>query len=1009
MLPKLTTPTRLRLRGAAEHNLKSVDLDLPLGRLIAFSGVSGSGKSSLAFDTILAEGQRRYLAAMGDAGRGAGVELQRPQFDALEGLPPTVGLRQLARRHHPRSNLGTLTGTDELLRVLFARLGQAHCWAWLDQDEDEPRRRCGQPLCGEAPHRFDELLATLSEGTRLELLAPLRLAYSDWCSQRVSPVGVAHAAADARTLWQAFLASLRNEGFTRVRVVDTTFDLSVATELDNVAQRADGGSTPALVIDRLRVRRPLDGRSADSLATALRWGVAELRYEQNTPQGSAWSTVWFSAAPFCPRHPHCRINDLEPRQLSPLHAEGACSVCGGRGTVGGRGSNSNSNRTNLGKRIDANRSKSTESSSKRITEAGTGPLRVDAWHRETEPGCPECLGSGLGPIARGLTLRWPRSLPMPSTLAAGQRAEGWHFAEASVRVSDVAKLSLHALRTWLDGFDNNRLDVARAARGMPAASEAAPRGALAAKEATTEATEATEVTDTQQTRSHRARIAAPLIKELGERLQTLTQLGLSYLTLGRREPSLSTGEYQRARLAAVLASPLDGVAYVLDEPSAGLHPQDKQALLSLLLACRDRGNTVIMVEHARELLLAADHLVDLGPGAGPAGGTVVAQGDSDDLAQVPASLTGTYLSGKRLCAIPLHRRPVEGRRHLVLTDLIQHNLRIPKLSIPLRCLVGVCGVSGAGKSTLLFEEVLPRLQQDSTDPHHSHPASARVAGAEHLRQAVVIDSRQLLGTPRSTVATALGLLDPLRRLFAASAEARARGFRASRFSYNNKEGRCPRCEGLGAVRIAMHLLPDLELPCERCRGLRYEPETLRVTYRGRHIGHTLGLSVREALGLFPDLDELRHPLRSLEEVGLGYLELGRPTPTLSGGEAQRLRLAAALSEAAVRNATDARRRRRTRSGTANRSDTAEAGTAQGTTLYLLDEPDSGLHCADLERLIRILHRLVDEGQSVVFISHHPELLAQTDWLIELGPGSGPDGGRLVRASPPRFDRGQAHT
>lgn len=816
----------LTIRGARVHNLQNVSLDLPRERLVVFTGVSGSGKSSLAFDTIYAEAQRQYLESLSLAARQAVAQLERPDVDQITGLGPSLALAQQAGRRNPRSTVATLTEIYDYLRLLFARCGTPHC------------PECGTALGQQTPQQILESLAGSPEGTRAMILAPLVRARRG-----------AHLETQAE---------IRRRGFVRARIDGQIHDVEHWPELEPRRQH-----TIEAVVDRVLLGPLLAPRTADSLQQALELGqgTVVVTIEERAADGPRWSDRLYSTELTCL---DCGVNlpPLEPRLFSFHSPHGACPACQGLGRKQPTGA----------------------------VERGERTERV----------CAVCGGARLAKI--------PQSVR-------------WH----GLSIVDCCRQPIVAAVDWW--------------AALPAAAYEHP-------------------------------VSGPLTAEIRRRLALLAQIGLDYLTLDRTADTLSGGELQRVRLTACLGAGLTGVCYVLDEPSVGLHPCDTQRLLQTLRGLQAQGNSVLVVEHDEEFIRAADYLVDLGPGAGPLGGQVVAQGT---LAQVAAadSPTGRYLSGAERIARRLPRPEVAGLPRLVLRGAHGRNLRQLTCEVPLGALTCVCGVSGSGKSTLVFDTLAQALAARLHGATEAAEPFDELTGADALQAVVRIDQSPLGRTPRSTAATYTGAFDELRKLFAKTREARLRGYRPQRFSFNVPGGRCETCRGQGRTRIDLQFWPDFYQVCPDCRGARFNPQTLEVRFRGLSLAEVLELRVDDARDVFQNVPPLAVLLESLHEAGLGYLPLGQPATQLSGGEAQRVKLAAALA----------------------RGQSAH-------TLYILDEPTTGLHWADVQRLLNVLERLVANGHSVVVVEHHLDLLAAADWLIDMGPGGGPAGGSIVAAGPP---------
>jgi len=817
----------IAIRGARVHNLRDVDLDIPRGRLVVLTGVSGSGKSSLAFDTIFAEGQRRYIECLSSYARQFLDQLERPDVDQIEGLPPTVAIDQKAGQSSPRSTVGTLTEINDYLRLLYSRLGVPHC------------PNCGLAIHSQTPEQMVATVLAFPAGRRLMVLAPLVRARKG-----------AHA--------EVFQA-VRRAGLIRARVDGEIVE--VADEPPKLA-KTKAHSIDA-VIDRLVVREGIGPRLAESVNLALK--LSEGLTTITTEVDGVWQDHLMSVHLACPG---CGtgLPPLEPRSFSFNSPQGACPTCGGLG----------------------------------VAPAGEADAETDGDDDDPTP-CPDCQGSRLRPESRSV------------------RVDGRS-------IDQVLDLAIDEARAFFEGLR------------LPGADPA---------------------------------VAEPLLKEIRGRLQFLSNVGLDYLTLGRGSQTLSGGELQRVRLATQLGSGLVGVCYVLDEPTAGLHPRDTDRLLAGLRDLEAQGNSVLVVEHDEAVIRAADWVVDVGPGAGPDGGSIVATGTPDEIAGSEASITGRYLSGALRPARPRADRLGRSPGWITMGGATVHNLKGDEARFPLGALSCVTGVSGSGKSTLVHDVLARAFRRRERRSAREVSSLGRIEGWEPLTALIVVDQAPIGRSPRSTPATFTGVFDEVRRVFAKTREARMRGYGAARFSFNARGGRCEACEGLGHRRIPMQFLPDLFVVCEECQGKRFNRQTLEVLFKDRSIGDVLDLRVDEALAFFDSQPRVLPGLAALHDVGLGYLTLGQSGATLSGGEAQRVKLAAQLGRPAF-----------------------------GSNLYILDEPTTGLHFADIDRLLAILQRLADQGETLVVIEHNLDVVAAADWVVDLGPEAGAAGGRVVAMGPP---------
>ncbi len=911
----------LIVRGAREHNLRNIDVTIPRDRLTVVTGLSGSGKSSLAFDTIYAEGQRRYVESLSAYARQFLGLMEKPDVDSIEGLSPAISIEQKTAGHNPRSTVGTVTEIYDYLRLLWARSGTPHC------------PNCGRPVQRQSPAQIADLVLTWPRDARIEVRAPL----------------VQARKGEFRELFE----SVRKQGFIRAYVDGELVEVSNPPKLNRRQNH-----TISVVVDRLSVRVEDRGRLADSIETALKLadGVVEIS------NADAKTTEMFSERYGCPS---CGISlpELEPRHFSFNSPFGACPTCGGLGTR------------------------------RRVSEQ-------------------LILGSPRISILEGVVLPWGepsgylRKIVLPA-LARQLKFDlntPWGDLPKSVRdaillgktegtgrkVGDLEWEGVLAnIERRYDESDSDtvRMELQEFMIEVPCSECGGRRLKKEALSVTVQGKSIGEVVEYPVTDALHffetvvvrrdgvpgldPEIAGPILKEVRERLRFLVDVGLDYLTLGRAAESLSGGEAQRIRLATQIGSRLVGVLYILDEPSIGLHQRDNARLLATLEQLRDLGNTVIVVEHDEETMRAADYVIDLGPGAGKHGGEVIAVGTIDEIMRNPASITGKFLSGEMKIITPTTRRIAEPRRSLRIEGAREHNLRNLDVEIPLGVFVAVTGVSGSGKSTLI-EDILHRsLARHFYRARVIPGAHTRISGFEHIDKVIDIDQSPIGRTPRSNPATYTGLFTPIRELFAELPEAKIRGYGPGRFSFNVKGGRCEACQGDGLVKIEMHFLPDVYVPCDICKGKRYNRETLEVRFRGLSISDVLELTVEDACDFFQNQPRIHQKLVTLQDVGLGYIHLGQSATTLSGGEAQRVKLASELSK----------------------RDT-------GRTFYILDEPTTGLHFEDVRVLLDVLHRLVDRGNTVLVIEHNLDVIKTADWIIDLGPEGGNRGGAIVAQGTP---------
>jgi excinuclease ABC subunit A len=818
---------KIVIRGARVHNLKNIDLEIPRDRLVVITGVSGSGKSSLAFDTLYAEGRRRYLESLAADARQFLRQLEKPDVDSIDGLSPAIAVQQKSGSYTPRSTVGTATEIYDYLRLLFARVGEPSCF------------QCGREIKAHAVEQIVDQLFRLPEQTRILVMAPI----------------VSNSKGDHRER----LKELAREGFARVRIDGAVLELS-----DEIALDEDQPHRIDLIVDRLVLRQGVEKRLADSLEIASRMGEQVIRIGMQKVQDDEPAEELIFSQKFACVHCGISLAEISPALFSFNTPQGACPACAG-----------------LGVRLKQRRGS-------RRKERDT----------DAEP-CGKCRGTRL-------------------------KKESFAVKLGGKNIAEVASLPASQALAYLTSLD---LD------------------------------------------ERRKRIGQRALDEITDRLGFLLQVGLGYLSLDRPSLSLSGGEAQRVRLATQIGSSLAGVLYILDEPSVGLHQSDNARLLALLKQLRDHGNSVIVVEHDPEAIVAADHVIDLGPGAGDQGGEIVAQGTPQELARDSQSLTGRYLSGRLKVAVS--RRRKGSGRFLEIKGAREHNLKSLTVEIPVGTLTCVTGVSGAGKSSLVMDTLYNAMAV------RLHRAKAKVGafdaliGSELFDRVVGIDQAPIGRTPRSTPATYTGLFDPIRELFAQLPEARVRGFRADRFSFNARAGRCDGCAGDGVVRVAMNFLPEVAVTCDVCKGSRYNRQTLSVKYKGLSIADVLAMTVKQGLQLLHTIPAVYAKLRTLREVGLDYLRLDQAASTLSGGEGQRVKLARELARAST-----------------------------GRSLYILDEPTTGLHFDDVRKLLELLHRLIDEGNSMVVIEHNLDVIGSADYVIDLGPGGGADGGQVVAKGTP---------
>jgi len=945
--------THLCVEGACQHNLKNVSVRLPREKMTVFCGPSGSGKSSLALDTIYAEGQRRYVESLSSYARQFLGQVQKPKFESITGLSPAISIEQKTTSRSPRSTVGTITEIYDYLRVLYARLGQRHCPS------------CSRPVGTQTADEIVDKVLSLPTGTKVYVLAPLVRAGQE----------------SYDTLWE----EVRRAGYTRIRVDGRSHDLDAPPAIDHRRKHV-----VEVVVDRNVVKPGTRTRLTEAVeqALALGRGVMHLAYVEADKDEPNWRVDKFSQHLACEQ---CNLSfePLNPHNYSFNSPLGWCPSCEGLGFRRGANSNLLLGDTRLSLRqgaVTAWPSLQAGSAWLPFAEAIArhAGFDLDTPFEKLAPEHQRVITHGTGDT--WLTLADDRDRdrdrdrdhdrpaarragrgrrPMPATAPVRFQYKGLFPAvdEAS-RVSWVYRQRLDHL------VDQVACPACRGARIRPDAAATRFAGLTLGELTNLPLGEALAVFTRLELAPTARQIAGEVVREITSRLKFLVDVGLDYLTLSRSGPTLSGGEAQRIRLASQIGSGLTGVLYVLDEPTIGLHPRDNERLLQALKRLRDLGNTLVVVEHDREVIAAADHLLDFGPGAGDHGGEVTASGPPAVVARSPASLTGKYLSGRLAIPVPTNRRPA-GPRYLSIRGARQHNLQNIDVDIPLGCLVAVTGVSGSGKSSLVNEVLYNTLARKLHRAQTPGAAHDDILGLEHLDKIIAVDQDPLGNAPSSNPATYTGVFDLIREVYSRLPESKVRGYHPRRFSFNQRGGRCEACEGMGQKKIEMHFLPDVWVECETCHGSRYNPETLAVKYHGKSIADVLNLRVSEALELFGNIPKIRHILQTLDDVGLGYMTLGQPAPTMSGGEAQRVKLAAEL---------------------------ARPGT--GKTVYLLDEPTTGLHFDDVRKLLEVLHRLVDLGNTVVVVEHNLDVIKTADWVIDLGPEAGPRGGRVVACGTP---------
>jgi len=940
---------KIIVRGAKQHNLKNITVEIPRDQLVVITGLSGSGKSSLAFDTIYAEGQRRYVESLSAYARQFLGQMDKPDVETIEGLSPAVSIDQKSTTRNPRSTVGTVTEIYDHLRLLYARIGKPHC------------PRCGRPIAGQSAEQIVDQIEALPDGTRLLILGPV--------------------IRGRKGEYRQILDDIRKQGFVRVRVDGEVHDLSEDIKMARYKQHSVD-----VVVDRLVIRRRMRQRLADSIETALRVGGGEVAVQvvdgepaspqatkaQGATQAKGGSTqaaqgaeLRFSETFACL---DCGLSfeALEPRVFSFNSPYGACPDCAGLGTA---------------RELDEGLVLPDRALT--LREGAILPWRaeVSRYHRALLNAVCEAYEIDMDTPVRRLPKRHVKLLLHGSGERVRVRYRG---RGGRLRVYDVTFRGVlhHVLRDY-EGADSDyrreELEQYMAARPCPACGGARLKPeSLAVTIADRNIAQVTALSienaaaffKTLDLTQRERLIARQVLKEINTRLGFLLDVGLGYLTLDRAAATLAGGEAQRIRLATQIGSGLMGVLYILDEPSIGLHQRDNRRLLDTLERLRDLGNTILVVEHDEATIRAADHLIDMGPGAGDLGGRVVAAGTAEQIIACPDSVTGQYLAGRKSIPLPRRRRNSNGHE-LVVKGAVEHNLKRIDVHLPLGVFTCLTGVSGSGKSTLMEEILYRRLAHRLHGARTVWGAHEGIRGAEHLDKVIDIDQSPIGRSPRSNPTTYTGAFTPIRQLFAQTPEARMRGYKPGRFSFNVKGGRCEACQGDGIIKIEMVFLPDVYVPCEVCKGARYNRDTLEVRYKGKNIADVLDMTVAEALEFFKNIPPIRNKLQTVHDVGLDYIKLGQPATTLSGGEAQRVKLATELSKRAT-----------------------------GRTLYLLDEPTTGLHFDDIRKLLDVLGRLVDAGNTVLVIEHNLDVIKTADHIIDLGPEGGDAGGEIVAQGTP---------
>lgn len=916
----------IKIRGARVHNLKNIDLDIPRDKLVVMTGLSGSGKSSLAFDTIYAEGQRRYVESLSSYARQFLGQMDKPDVDEISGLSPAISIDQKTTARNPRSTVGTVTEIYDYLRLLYARIGVPHC------------PKCGKEIHQQSIDQMVDQVMQLEEGTRLHILAPV--------------------VQNRKGEFKQYFEQLRKSGFVRVRVDGETYDLG-----EDIVLKKNNKHYIEVVVDRIKMKPGIESRLAGSMQAAL-----------DLAEGQVWVDAGGEILRFSEHFAclDCGISmpELSPQLFSFNNPLGACESCSGLGEV---------MRFDLDLIIPDH--------NKTLNEGALAPWRRGAISNYYER-LLFCLTDKLGidrdtpwkdlPKEQQDIILYGGDHPVVKFTYInmfGEEKEYRKAYEGLVPNLERRRAETHSESSMemLEGFmRTDRCNACKGRRLRPEALAVTVGGKAIWEVCDMTIVEALDFFEHIVLSERQLFIGRLILKEIQERLRFLVNVGLTYLTLSRAAGTLSGGEAQRIRLATQIGSGLVGVLYILDEPSIGLHQRDNERLIGTLKHMRDLGNTVIVVEHDEDTMRAADFIVDIGPHAGSGGGEVVAAGTPAEVMANPDSITGAYLSGRKQISVPTERRAIDKNRVLKIIGARENNLKNINVTIPLGVLTCVTGVSGSGKSTLINEILYKGLEKALYSQYKGIPGKHRaIEGAEQIDKIINIDQSPIGRTPRSNPATYTGAFDQIRALFAKTKEAQLRGYKAGRFSFNVKGGRCEACKGDGIIKIEMHFLPDVYAPCEVCKGKRYNRETLEVTYRGKNISEVLDMTVDEAVAFFENIPAVYNKIKTIQDVGLGYIKLGQPATTLSGGEAQRIKLATELSKRPT-----------------------------GKTLYILDEPTTGLHTADIASLLEVLGRLVDQGESMVIIEHNLDVIKCADHIIDLGPEGGSGGGRVVCTGTP---------
>ena len=923
----------IKITGAAEHNLKNINVSIPRDKLVVITGISGSGKSSLAFDTIYAEGRRKYVESLSAYARQFLEQMQKPAVGDITGLPPTIAIEQRSAGGNPRSTVATTTEIYDYFRLLFARVGQPYCWV------------CGKEITSQHPSQIVESILAWPEGTKIQICAPL--------------------VRGKKGEHKEVFAGIQREGFVRVRVDGAVYDARNVPALNKNKKHHI-----AAVVDRLIIKDSIRVRLADSVETALKLADGVLLVLMQKPEKASkksktkntnsWKEVIYSEKFACPKHPQASLEELSPRLFSFNSPYGACKSCDGLGTI-----------------LEFDPDLIVPDKSVALDNGA-----IDAWRKG---------GKRMNIFYNRLVKRFCRNVGIKKTIPFEQiPAEIKKILMYGTTPADRSKFGFsfegvipNLVRRWenttseyvktrLHGYLSEQpCQSCKGARLRPEAIAVTVGDKNIYQLAELSIEKAQKFFKKLELDKEKALIATQVLKEIKARLKFMVDVGLEYLTLDRKSSTLAGGEAQRIRLATQVGSGLVGVCYVLDEPTIGLHKRDNGRLLGILQRLSRIGNTVIVVEHDEDVIKSADHIIDIGPAAGAQGGRLVVQGDFDTITGCKESMTGRYLSGKKRIALPAKRRKYNLRKCIEVKEAAENNLKNIDVKFPLGVFICVTGVSGSGKSTLVSQILLPACKRRLYNSREKPGKHKNILGTSQIDKVIEINQSPIGKTPRSNPATYTGLFDEIRKLFSLTRESKIRGYKPGRFSFNVKGGRCEACRGQGTKKIEMHFLPDVYVTCQACRGSRYNPETLQVTYKGKNIADVLDMSIEEALDFFANFPTIVRILKTLNDVGLGYMQLGQSSTTLSGGEAQRVKLSSELGKAST-----------------------------GHTLYLLDEPTTGLHFADIHNLLNVLQRLCDMGNTVVVIEHNLDVIKMADYIIDLGPEGGDAGGRIVVAGRP---------